>query len=99
MNAWSLAFISIHVAYRYFTAFYQLQSILITSSSAVPVPARIVSFSREIVTPWKKDITLPCRKVGIPVPQAVWRLQDRIMETNGRKQVQIHLISVVTTFP
>lgn len=57
------------------------------NSSVVAVPARIVSFSREIVTPWKKDITLPCIKVGIPVPQAIWRLQDRIMETNGRKQV------------
>jgi hypothetical protein len=66
------------------------------SSSALPVPARIVSFSREIVTPWKKDITLPCRKVGIPVPQAVWRLQDRIMETNGRKEVQTgHNLSVM----
>jgi hypothetical protein len=57
------------------------------SVCVVAVPARIVSFSREIITTWKKDITLPCRKVGIHVPQAVWRLQDRIMETNGRKQV------------
>jgi hypothetical protein len=57
------------------------------SASVVAVPARSVSFRRKIVTPWKKDITLPCRKVGIPVPQAVWRLQDRIMESNGRKEV------------
>jgi hypothetical protein len=83
--------------YRHFTAFWQLQTILLMSYSVLPVPARIVSFSREIITPWKKDISLPCKKVGIPIPQAVWRLQDRIMETDGRKEVRIGFISVVTT--
>jgi Fibronectin type III domain/Immunoglobulin I-set domain len=29
------------------------------------VPARIVSFSQEIVTPWKQDLVLPCRKVNV----------------------------------
>ncbi|PSN42210.1 hypothetical protein C0J52_11247 [Blattella germanica] len=61
----------------------------VTASTKVgEVPARIVSFSRKIVTPWKKDITLSCRKVGMPVPQAVWRLQDKVLETNGRKQTE-----------
>jgi hypothetical protein len=59
------------------------------SASVVAVPAKIISFSREIVIPWKKDIMLPCRKVGIPVPKIVWHLKDRIMETNGRKQVYV----------
>ncbi|XP_069681625.1 cell adhesion molecule Dscam1 isoform X3 [Periplaneta americana] len=60
---------------------------VVTITPSNKVPARIVSFSREIITPWKKDITLPCRKVGTPAPQAIWRLQDRILETNGRKQI------------
>jgi hypothetical protein len=65
------------------------------SVCVVAVPARIVSFSRETVTTWKKEIILPCRKVSIPVPQAVWRLQDRIMETNGRKEVlRLHITAI-----
>ncbi|XP_068083883.1 cell adhesion molecule Dscam1 [Anabrus simplex] len=60
---------------------------VVTISPSTKVPARIVSFSREIITPWKQDITLPCRRVGVPAPQATWRLHDKIMETNGRKQI------------
>ncbi|XP_063226995.1 cell adhesion molecule Dscam2 [Bacillus rossius redtenbacheri] len=60
---------------------------VVTISPSSKVPARIVSFSREITTPWKHDITLPCKKVGIPAPQVVWKLHDRIIETNGRKQI------------
>ncbi len=40
-----------------------------TKSIQVPpnnkVPARIVSFSRNIITPWKENLVLPCRKVGV----------------------------------
>ncbi|GLH07043.1 Down syndrome cell adhesion molecule-like protein Dscam2 [Gryllus bimaculatus] len=60
---------------------------VVTLSPSNKVPAKIVSFSREVVTPWKQDINLPCKKVGIPVPQAIWRLYDKIMESNGRKQI------------
>ncbi|GFG29264.1 hypothetical protein Cfor_07941 [Coptotermes formosanus] len=60
---------------------------VVTIAPSNKVPAKIISFSREIVIPWKKDIMLPCRKVGIPVPKIVWHLKDRIMETNGRKQI------------
>nr|CAD7399479.1 unnamed protein product [Timema cristinae] len=60
---------------------------VVTISPSNKVPAKIVSFSREIVTPWKQDIILSCRRVGIPTAQVIWRLHDRILETNGRKQI------------
>nr|CAD7405483.1 unnamed protein product [Timema poppensis] len=61
--------------------------VLIWSLQMLNIPAKIVSFSREIVTPWKQDIILSCRRVGIPTAQVIWRLHDRILETNGRKQI------------
>ncbi|XP_071455064.1 cell adhesion molecule Dscam1, partial [Hetaerina americana] len=61
---------------------------VVTVSPSSKVPARIVSFSRSLVTPWKQDLSLPCRRVGVPLPQAVWKLQGKVLEpTSGRKQV------------
>lgn len=51
------------------------------------VPARIISFSKTIVSPWKQDVTLPCRKVGIPAPVIIWRQDGHAMETNLRKTI------------
>ncbi|CAD7083563.1 unnamed protein product [Hermetia illucens] len=51
------------------------------------VPARIVSFSRIIVTPWKENLILPCRKVGDPSPVTVWRQDGHSMETSTRKSI------------
>ncbi|XP_059483764.1 cell adhesion molecule Dscam2 [Neocloeon triangulifer] len=51
------------------------------------VPARIVSFGREIATAWKQDLQLPCKRVGVPSPQGSWRLRGRTLETGGRKQI------------
>ncbi|XP_065077714.1 cell adhesion molecule Dscam1 isoform X2 [Ochlerotatus camptorhynchus] len=51
------------------------------------VPARIVSFSQEIVTPWKETLVLPCRKVGVPAPVTIWRQDDQPMETGTRKLI------------
>ncbi|XP_049816620.1 Down syndrome cell adhesion molecule-like protein Dscam2 [Schistocerca nitens] len=60
---------------------------VVTITPSNKVPARIVSFSRTIITPWKQDINLPCRKVGAPTPQFTWRVYDKVLEPNGRKQV------------
>ncbi|XP_055679736.1 cell adhesion molecule Dscam2 isoform X1 [Lutzomyia longipalpis] len=51
------------------------------------VPARIVSFSRRIVTPWKQDLVLPCKKVGVPAPITIWRQDGHSMDTNSRKSI------------
>ncbi|KAF4524305.1 hypothetical protein B566_EDAN005361 [Ephemera danica] len=41
----------------------------------------------ELVTAWKQDLSLPCKRVGVPVPQSAWRLRGRTLETGGRKQI------------
>lgn len=51
------------------------------------VPARIVSFSRAIVSPWKEHLMLPCRKVGSPAPVTIWRQDGQSMETSTRKTI------------
>lgn len=51
------------------------------------VPAHIVSFSQRIVSPWKKNITLPCQKVGIPVPKLTWRLKNKSIKSSDRFEV------------
>lgn len=49
------------------------------------VPARIASFSQVIVTPWKENLMLPCRKVGNPPPVTIWRQDGHSMDTNSRR--------------
>lgn len=51
------------------------------------VPARIISFSQSIISPWKEHLVLPCRKVGIPSPVTIWRQDGQSMETNSRKTI------------
>lgn len=49
------------------------------------VPARIASFSQVLVTPWKENLMLPCRKVGNPAPVTIWRQDGHAMDTNTRR--------------
>lgn len=35
-------------------------------------PARILTFSGTVTTPWMRDIVLPCRAVGDPPPTIKW---------------------------
>ncbi|KAJ0174157.1 hypothetical protein K1T71_010303 [Dendrolimus kikuchii] len=51
------------------------------------VPARITSFSRSIVTPWKENISLPCNKVGVPTPATTWSMNSVGLEFTLRKNV------------
>ncbi|XP_049876722.1 Down syndrome cell adhesion molecule-like protein Dscam2 isoform X5 [Pectinophora gossypiella] len=51
------------------------------------VPARITSFSRSIVTPWKENISLACNKVGVPIPSTTWTMNGASLESTLRKNV------------
>jgi hypothetical protein len=51
------------------------------------VPARIVSFGRVINSPWKEDIILECKKVGIPTPSVLWQQNSAPLETNSKKMI------------
>ncbi|XP_037873453.1 cell adhesion molecule Dscam2 isoform X2 [Bombyx mori] len=51
------------------------------------VPARITSFSRNIVTPWKENISLSCNKVGVPAPATTWTMNGVGLESTLRKNV------------
>lgn len=53
------------------------------------VPARISSFSQKIVTPWKKNITLPCQRVGVPEPKLTWKQKTRNIVSTDRILVSI----------
>lgn len=51
------------------------------------VPARIVSFGRHLMTGWKEDLILPCKKVGIPVPSVLWQQDAAPLETSPKKSI------------
>lgn len=51
------------------------------------VPARIISFSQSVISPWKGSLALACRKVGVPLPVTIWRQDGQAMETNSRKTI------------
>lgn len=59
----------------------------VTISASNTVPAKIASFGREIITAWKQEINLPCKRVGQPLPKAVWKQNDQPLETSSRKQL------------
>ncbi|KAH9632597.1 hypothetical protein HF086_001840 [Spodoptera exigua] len=60
---------------------------VVTVLPSESVPARITSFSRSIVTPWKENISLPCNKVGVPVPSTTWSMNGATLESTLRKNV------------
>ncbi|KAH0624823.1 hypothetical protein JD844_032661, partial [Phrynosoma platyrhinos] len=51
---------------------------IITVEPLAKAPARILTFSGTVTTPWMKDISLPCKAVGDPVPTVKW-----MKESNG----------------
>ncbi|XP_049817554.1 Down syndrome cell adhesion molecule-like protein Dscam2 [Aethina tumida] len=60
---------------------------VITVTPSKNVPAKIASFGREIISAWKQDIYLHCRRVGVPLPNAVWRLNELPLEVGGRRSI------------
>lgn len=59
----------------------------VTVSSSSVVPARIASFGGEVVSAWKQDVNLPCKRVGIPLPKAVWKINEQPLDISGRRQL------------
>jgi hypothetical protein len=59
----------------------------VSNNLNIAVAARIVSFSQEVVTAWKQDVLLQCKRVGAPPALSAWKLRGRTLETGGRKQV------------
>lgn len=51
------------------------------------VPAKIASFGQEVVSAWKQDVYLHCRRVGVPLPNAFWRVNELPLEIGGRRSV------------
>ncbi|KAL4657330.1 hypothetical protein GN956_G4875 [Arapaima gigas] len=66
-------------------------SSIITVEPLSKAPARILTFSGTVTTPWMRDIILPCRAVGDPPPTVKW-LKDSNgnsapVPTDGRRSV------------
>ncbi|XP_066249435.1 cell adhesion molecule Dscam1 isoform X2 [Euwallacea similis] len=60
---------------------------VITVTPSKNVPAKIASFGREVVSAWKQNIYLHCKRVGIPLPNAVWKLNEMPLEVGGRRGI------------
>ncbi|XP_065168013.1 cell adhesion molecule Dscam1 isoform X4 [Atheta coriaria] len=60
---------------------------VVTVSLSKTVPGRIASFGREVVSAWKQDIILPCKRVGMPLPNPIWRINDQPLEVGGRRVI------------
>lgn len=59
--------------------------VIVTPSKTVP--AKIASFGGNIITAWKQDVSLPCRRVGVPLPVPIWRINDLPLEIGGRRSI------------
>ncbi|KAL1500781.1 hypothetical protein ABEB36_006226 [Hypothenemus hampei] len=68
---------------------------VITVTPSKNVPARIASFGREMVSAWKQNVYLHCKKVGLPPPNAVWRLNDAPLEVGGRRAIHSNSTLVI----
>lgn len=64
----------------------------ITVLPTIKIPAQIVSFSQVLVMRWKKNVTLNCKRVGMPYPQPVWTKGGRSIISSGRYQVTQHAL-------
>ncbi|KAL1110142.1 hypothetical protein AAG570_008219 [Ranatra chinensis] len=62
---------------------------VVTITPTNKIPAKIMSFSQEIIIPWRQNVSLPCRSVGIPAPKISWTFQSNVIEgNNNRYQVR-----------
>lgn len=53
------------------------------------VPTRMISFGGPIIIPWRLEVTLPCKAVGIPPPTRVWLKGDTPIVHGVSHNVQI----------
>lgn len=68
----------------------------VTISSSNVVPAKIASFGREIVSAWKQDVILPCKRVGNPLPKAIWKINEKSLEIAGRRKLNSEATLVIS---
>uniref|UniRef100_A0A8D1K5G6 Down syndrome cell adhesion molecule n=1 Tax=Sus scrofa TaxID=9823 RepID=A0A8D1K5G6_PIG len=59
---------------------------IITVEPLAKAPARILTFSGTVTTPWMKDIALPCKAVGDPSPAVKW-MKDSLVMIDGRRSI------------
>ncbi|XP_043281864.1 Down syndrome cell adhesion molecule-like protein Dscam2 isoform X2 [Venturia canescens] len=52
----------------------------VAASPSSNVRAAIYSFGTTPVVPWKQDVALPCRSVGIPTPSVTWKQGGHIIK-------------------
>ncbi|XP_066226259.1 cell adhesion molecule DSCAM [Saccopteryx leptura] len=64
---------------------------VITVEPLAKAPARILTFSGTVTTPWMKDIALPCKAVGDPSPAVKWMKDSNgtpsLVTIDGRRSV------------
>ncbi|XP_032450490.1 Down syndrome cell adhesion molecule [Lynx canadensis] len=64
---------------------------IITVEPLAKAPARILTFSGTVTTPWMKDIALPCKAVGDPSPAVKWMKDSNgtpsLVTVDGRRSV------------
>ncbi|KAF6118362.1 DS cell adhesion molecule [Phyllostomus discolor] len=64
---------------------------IITVEPLAKAPARILTFSGTVTTPWMKDIALPCKAVGDPSPAVKWMKDSNgtpsLVTIDGRRSV------------
>uniref|UniRef100_A0A8C1IN40 Cell adhesion molecule DSCAM n=1 Tax=Cyprinus carpio TaxID=7962 RepID=A0A8C1IN40_CYPCA len=56
---------------------------VITVEPLAKAPAKILTFSGTVTTPWMRDVVLPCRAVGDPPPAIKWLKERRSIHGNG----------------
>ncbi|XP_012414426.1 cell adhesion molecule DSCAM [Trichechus manatus latirostris] len=64
---------------------------IITVEPLAKAPARILTFSGTVTTPWMKDIALPCKAVGDPSPAVKWMKDSNgtpsLVMIDGRRSI------------
>ncbi|VVC29919.1 Fibronectin type III,Immunoglobulin subtype,Immunoglobulin-like domain,Immunoglobulin-like [Cinara cedri] len=60
---------------------------IITVLPTIKIPAQIISFSQVLIMRWKKNVTLNCKRVGVPFPEPIWTKGGRSITSSGRYQI------------
>uniref|UniRef100_A0A2I3HQ02 DS cell adhesion molecule n=1 Tax=Nomascus leucogenys TaxID=61853 RepID=A0A2I3HQ02_NOMLE len=64
---------------------------IITVEPLAKAPARILTFSGTVTTPWMRDIVLPCKAVGDPSPAVKWMKDSNgtpsLVTIDGRRSI------------
>lgn len=74
---------------------------IITVMPVNKAPAKIISFSRELVVSWQQNVLLPCRAVGDPEPEISWITRHNLIVNSDRRKVlmngSLYLEAVIGT--